>query len=177
VSWTARGSGGSIYSLGDPVGFSVLLEPRDDGWVWAAPEWARYWLSTPGFDVYVEDEWRAVVPERVQIRSGSALFPRCLTTTVRATGQCRPASKYADVGGWRVEVEVSIHPLKTLDGDGVVAKRGDSTLFLESGVECPPPAYVWLPHGNCVVVGVGDVFGSTVVFNDEGVVYDPCWNA
>ena len=132
-----------MFSLGDPVEFTVALEPRDDGWVWAAPEWARYWLSPPSFEVFEGGEWRGAVPEQVRTRSGSALFSRCLTGSVRASGECRPLSWVCEVDGWRVVVETSTESGNVLGGDTVVRTKVQSaTAYLEVSVDCPPPVYV-----------------------------------
>lgn len=177
MSWVISGRGGSVYQLGDTYEFrNVTLERLADGWEWAAPEALRVWSSPPTFEVF-EGGWCLIEAEHVYTRMGLAVFPRCLTGPVRASGIGRPASKLCDLDEWKVMVSTASRSAQVMgSGRTIVGHRQTGvTASLNVKVDALGDVFTWLPHGGCVAAGVGVIGpdGSTVLYDDEGVSYDP----
>lgn len=178
MSWTVHGKGGFVYTLGEEHGFTeVPLEPCNDGWDWVAPEAIRHWTTDPVFEVFEGGRWRAVAAEKVHPCSGSVSFTRCLSGHVRATGRGLSASRLTAVGRWTVVVE-SVVPVVSVMGGPRLAefRQTGAHATLDVNVTEQGDLYTWLPHGRCVVVGVGRALAETVVYNEKGVSYDPLYS-
>lgn len=176
---TVSGSGGSVYSLGEPFGFSdVPLRDCGGGWDWCTPEDMRCWEDVV-FEVW-DGEWIPVKPLHVYPRSGVVSFNRCFEGKhVRASGTAYTTSLIGVGESWRIEVDTAVSNTSVLGSDvtHTTSKTLRSRAVIDGITGEPGRVFARLPSAiRGVFVGLGQLVPGldsvSVIFDDEGVLYE-----